>query len=204
MPTAQAGPANNHRRCLRAAAARFGRARDGVAAIEFALILPVMILMYLGLTELSIAYGTSRKLTLLSRSLADLTARTTKVSSDNITSIFAAATAILQPYSSTPASMVLTSVTVGLGFGNLPIGTVDWSCAKLASGATIAKRAKYSLYPVPAGFETASSFILAETTYKYVPLFGSGFTPSGGYNLSQTTAWPVRNSAQVTWDGTAC
>lgn len=205
MPTARSGLAEQPRRWLIAIAARFGRSRDGVAAVEFALILPAMILMYLGLTELSIGYGTNQKLTLLSRGLADLTARTTSVGTNEITSIFAAATSVLQPYSSAPASMVLTSVTVVLdGATKLPIGTVDWSCAKLASGAPITKRTKGSLYLVPPGFESASSFILAETTYKYTPAIGSGFTSKGFYNLSQTTPWPVRNTAQVTWKGTAC
>ena len=188
---------------LRHAWRAFAVGTAGVAAIEFALILPVMITMYLGVTEFSFGYATNRKLTLLSRTVADLTARATTISGDDISGIFAAASSVLQPYDSAQASMVLTSVTVKM-VNSKPVGTVDWSCAKLGPGSPYAKRGKGSTYPVPSGFENSSSFVLSETAYKYVPVLGSSFAPAGGYTLQQSTPWPVRNSAQVTWSGSAC
>ena len=45
----------------------------GVAAVEFAFLLPVIILLYVGAGELSEAVMTSRKVETLSRTLVDLT-----------------------------------------------------------------------------------------------------------------------------------
>lgn len=58
-----------------ARAARFLRNRAGVAAVEFALILPVMLGLYFGCVVLSQGLDAGRKTQLLSRTLADLTAQ---------------------------------------------------------------------------------------------------------------------------------
>ncbi len=65
-------------------AARFLRGRlysplhkdeRGIAAVEFALILPLMLMIYMGLVELSRGMRVSQKLDLVAHSLADLTAQ---------------------------------------------------------------------------------------------------------------------------------
>lgn len=180
----------------------FGRAETGVAAVEFALILPVMITMYLGMTELTVGINTDRKLTLLSRTLADLTSRVSKIDTAGIGNVFNAASAVMQPYSASKVAMTVTSVLVAPGPSGKPVGTVDWSCTR---GPSPVARAKGSTYPVPQGFETSQSFILVETSLNYAPMFGGRFIGSSGIvNLGQTTPWPVRDGTQVTWQGSAC
>lgn len=185
-----------------ARAQAFGRSQAGVAAVEFALVLPVMIVMYLGMTEVTVGVNTDRKLTLLSRSLADLTSRANTISPAEMSNIFAASTAVMQPYDGSKVKMAVTSVLVTPGPNSTTVGTVDWSCAQ-GTGAT--KRGTGTNYPVPAGFTTATSFILVETAMTYVPMFGGRFLGgTSSINLGETTPWPVRNGGQVSWQGTAC
>ena len=177
---------------------RLRRCSRGVAAVEFAMVLPLMVLMLLGMTEVTFGVNMSRKLTLLSRSLADLTGRAQSMTSSDMTTIFGASTSIMQPYDSSKVKMVISSVVVTI-VSSKPVGTVDWSCAQ---GTGAVKRSKGTTYAVPAGFESNSSFVVAEASLPYTPIFG--YTLTGVINMSEITPWPVRNVAQVTWSGTAC
>ncbi len=198
---------------LSAAADRAGLmvpANGGVAAVEFAMVLPVMVLMYLGMTEMTFGVNTDRKITLLSRTLADLTGRATSVNSTEMDTIFAASTSVMSPYRSDQAKMVVSSIVVkdtGQKDGqNKPIlkGTVCWSTARGPGAVALAKG---STVTVPEGFQTAdSSYVRADVTMAYAPVFGSEIlkmiSGTSAINLSEETPWPVRNVKEVVWQGT--
>jgi Flp pilus assembly protein TadG len=54
---------------------RFAKESKGVAAVEFALILPIMLAMYIGAVEVTEAYYVDRRLTMTTRVAGDLVAR---------------------------------------------------------------------------------------------------------------------------------
>jgi Flp pilus assembly protein TadG len=179
---------------------RFSYADSGVAAVEFALILPVMVLIYFGMVELTIGINTHRKLALLTRSLADLSSRTATMTDTAIGNVFNAARAVMQPYDATNVAMTVTSVVVTNVSGTVT-GKVDWSCRT----ANSIVRAPQSSYTVPDGFKDAQSFILIETALDYFPMFGGRFIgQAGSLHFVQTTPWPVRDAPQVVWSGTTC
>lgn len=178
---------------------RRGRWRDdtaGVAAVEFALVLPVMVAMLLGMTEVTVGVNSARKLTLVSRSIADLTSRsTTALSASDISNTFAASQIIMQPYSSAALRMTLSSMKVTYNTTTrVYSASVDWSCA---SGTGAATKPVNVTYSVPSGFQKdGSHYILAETVLPYKPMFGSALT--GTLWLNQPTPWPVRNISKAT------
>jgi hypothetical protein len=145
-----------------------------------------------------------RKLTMLSRALADLTARAKgMVTTAELQSIFNAATAVLQPYDSAPARLLVTSVAVTKPSG-VAIGTVVWSCAR---GANATARPQSSTVPVPAGFDPptgqTSTFVLVEAQLPYTPMFGHAIT--GTIDLTHNTPWPVRNgTTAITLQNNTC
>ena len=183
---------------------------QGVAAVEFAMVLPVMVLMYLGMTELTFAVNTDRKITLLSRTLADLTGRATSVNASDMDAIFGAAISVMAPHKGDNVKMVVSSIVVkdtGQVSGGQPVlkGTVCWSVAKGPGNPP--GLAKGTVVPIPDGFQTAdSSFIRADVTLDYAPIFGSSVmqwtTGASQLPLSEQTPWPVRNVKEVVWQGT--
>jgi Flp pilus assembly protein TadG len=185
-----------HRR-LMARLRRLPGATSGVAAVEFAMILPVMLLMYLGMAEVTVAVNIDRKLTILSRTLADLTGRMPSVSDAEMDTIFGAALSVMAPYGSQDVGMRVSSVVVSDNNGS-PQASVCWS-----DGRRLDRRPVNEVIPVPAGFDTpGTSFILAEVEKLYKPMLGHAIT--GDINLGESTPWPVRNVAEVVRAGTRC
>jgi Flp pilus assembly protein TadG len=176
---------------------QFPLARSGVAAVEFALVLPVMLLMYLGMTEVTVAVNTDRKLTILSRTLADLTGRVSNVTDTDVNTIFGAALSVMAPFTSDDVKMRISSVVIRDNNGS-PQARVCWS-----EGRNMTRRGANEIVLVPEGFDTpGTSFILAEVEKVYKPMLGHAIT--GDINLAESTPWPVRNVAEVTRMGTSC
>jgi len=135
------------------------KAREGMAAVEFAFIAPVMIVMFFGAVELSAAVDCKTRVTNVSSTAADLVAQETTVSSADMTNVFAALNAIIYPYPSGAAKIVISSIT----YSSSTTGTVDWSDQQNATKRTVG-----STVTVPAGLMTSGgSVILAEITYLY-------------------------------------
>ena len=192
---------------MRQLARRFVIVRAGVAAIEFALVLPLLVIVYLGMTELTFAISTDRKLTLLSRSLADLVGRTTSMSNETMTDIFNASKSVMFPYNPNNAKLVVTSIVVRSTGQNGPDGQPKVEgrvCWSRAQGPGAQPYAFNSIQEVPEGFRNpSSSFIRADVTMSYEPMFGASIlkwaTGHSRIDLGEHTPWPVRSSQQVVW-----
>jgi len=175
----------------------FRRAKGGLAAIEFALIAPVMVTVLLGTVELCNALECHQKVTMLASTGADLVAQSTSVSAADMQNVFAAVNAIVYPFASANAKIVISSI-VSDGSGN---GTVAWSLAQNTTALTTNQAVT-----VPTGLMSASdcaknacSVILAQVTYDYTSPVGSFIT--GTVPMSDTFYAHPRRSATVAYTG---
>lgn len=161
--------------------ARFRRDGRGVSAIEFAFIAPILILLYVGVAEIGNALTLFRRTSTVATTAADLTAQMKTVSTADLADIVAASSAILTPYSTTPLTIVLTSVVADATNKT----TVAWSYANKG-----AARAIGSSYAVPPGLtEANSSVIVAEVTYAFTPLVNlTTFFSPGAFDIKRTQA----------------
>src|SRR5437870_1022070 len=80
---------------------RFRRNHDGVSAVEFALVLPLMLSLYIGASEVSQAIATNRKVTLMTRTAADLASQAQSINNNDMNNLLNASAAVMQPYSTT-------------------------------------------------------------------------------------------------------
>ncbi len=111
---------------VRARMRHFLRDVRGVSAVEFALLAPMMITLYLGGVEVSQAINIDRKVSMTARTLADLVTRVTAVTTADVNNILDAGTAVAAPY---PASKLKVKIS-SLHIDNNNVVKVQWGRAK--------------------------------------------------------------------------
>src|SRR5262245_15204356 len=79
---------------------------SGVSGIETAFILPVMLIIYLGLLDLTTVLSASRRVTEMASTLADLVTQSTGTTNKaQLQGFYRAATAIMDPFSTTDLTL---------------------------------------------------------------------------------------------------
>jgi Flp pilus assembly protein TadG len=184
---------------LECAAAKLGRDRRGVAAVEFAIIVPLMLVMFFGTVEFSSAVAVDRKVSMTVQSLADLASRYTSIGDTDMTNFTIIANAMMTPYSSTPLQTTVTEVYIDPSTG---VARTQWS-----KGA--APRAVSSTVPVPANLIARDSsnniiaaqyLIFSEASYVYTPAVG--YVMRTGVTLSDKSYMRPRLSTCVLYNTT--
>ena len=102
---------------------RFARDRRGVSAVEFAIIAPVMIGLYLGCVEISDGVAADRKVNLVVDALANLPAQVTTITTRQMTNILDASSAIIAPFSASNLQMTLSCIKID----STGVAKVEWS-----------------------------------------------------------------------------
>jgi Flp pilus assembly protein TadG len=150
-----------------------------------------MLTMYLGGVEVSQAVSADRKTTLVAHTIGDLTAQVSNSSSDDMTNVFNAGSAVAYPFSSANLKMTVTSVCID---STGTKATVAWS--KTANGSV---RTGTVTSLIPAALMIANtSLIWGEATYAYKPTIG--WTITGTLNLKDQFFLRPRLSNSVTLD----
>jgi Flp pilus assembly protein TadG len=153
---------------------RFLADKRGVSAVEFAMLLPLMVTLYLGGVEVSSAVAIDRKMTLVARTLGDLVAQATSVDNSAMTSILSATTAVMAPYPDTNLKITVSSIQIN----SQGVAKISWSDTKNGTARSIG-----SIVTLPAALNVAStSLIWAEASYAYTPTIG--YVITGTKNLT--------------------
>lgn len=138
----------------------FGPAESGLAALEFAIILPMMVFLLLGSVDLLDALSVNRRAENVAASLADVVARDTAVSNAEMTGIWAAVNLLMYPGTDATMSERITSINVT----SATTATVVWSEARnglspLSTNSTVTLPSQMMI--------AGTSLIRAETIYHY-------------------------------------
>ena len=190
--------ASTSRTRRRRPASAFLQHAAGASAVEFALILPLMLVLFAGMSEMAHAIDNWRKVTLLTRTVADLTSQgdtSDPIASATMSDIMSASSAVLRPFSATNVKIVVSALAVDTS-ASLTKPKVCSSAA--SSNATARTVGIASDLTIPVGYNSnGNRYVLAEVTMPYAPMLGTSLvklvTGVGTITLKGIFPWPVRN-----------
>jgi len=153
---------------------RFVASRRAVAAIEFAMVVPILLLMLLASFDAGNGIAIYMKVRSATYALDAITNQYTMIQSSDMTSIVGATSVILAPYSSSPIVVTISQIAIS----NKGVATVSWSYSQ---GGTALSQG--SVVTVPTNLNVDSTYLIfAQVSYKFTPVFG--YFGSGGITFS--------------------
>lgn len=168
-----------------------GKDTGGISAVEFALIAPVMVLLYYGGIELSLLMQANRRITNVTATIGDLASRATILTNDDIDAVFDSARILAAPLDDTQIQMRLTSVAP-TGSARNPNPRVVWSDGR----HTTARAVGSSVEGLPDDLvPLGGSIIVAEVTYDYSS--GLDFLPAAERTLTDRFYLRPRRTNQI-------
>jgi Flp pilus assembly protein TadG len=147
---------------------RFLADRRGVAALEFALIVPLLLMLYFVTMEVSQAIETNKKVGRVASMAADLVTQQQDIYKADLEGIMRIGESTLQPYNRSVPSITITAIEVT--DETTPKVQVVWS-RKLIDGNFSAGPAKGTPTTIPDALKIKGSFLVrAESSLAYEPV----------------------------------
>jgi Flp pilus assembly protein TadG len=173
----------------RARLSAFELLRDyrGVAAIEFAMIVPIMLVLFFGTVEFSSGVAVDRKVTLIARTLSDVTSQSISVADADLANFFNSGCAIMYPYAG-PPPCTTTNNPMKAVISELYVdpttlkARVQWS--KGYQGG-VALTLDTIVTAVPPGLLVGDTYLIySQVKYTYKPAVAYGMMPQAGITLT--------------------
>jgi Flp pilus assembly protein TadG len=145
---------------------RWVESARGIAALEFALLAPVLILLYFGAVELTQGFMAQQRVSHTASTVGDLVSQSSTLTTDDIADIFSVGQTTMYPYATTTLGMRVSSVSEDAN-GN---AMVAWS---EASGVLqpLSKNAPYSDANLSNVLSANQTIIVAQAQYAYSSVF---------------------------------
>ncbi len=182
--------------------------QSGVAAIEFAMLAPLLMLMTWGTLEIARGVMTHKRFQRVVAMVGDLVARerqlgtTSTEAKAELAGIMESAKNVMLPFSTTPLKVAIMSVRSS---PNPPYSTtIEWSYAFQGASAPVCPAPK----GMPAGMITpGNAAIVVEASYEYKPMLANLSVGWGGWGAGITWTDTITNSPRnscVDYGGMNC
>lgn len=151
-----------------AAARALASDRRGIAAVEFAFVVPLLLALYFVTMEVSQAIETNKKVSRIGSMVADLITQQQSITKSEIDAIMQIGESTLQPYNRSVGTIVVTAIDITADA--TPKVQVAWS-RKLVDGTAGVGAPKGTPTTVPDALKVAGTFLIrVESDLAYKPV----------------------------------
>ncbi|MDI7862825.1 pilus assembly protein [Rhizobiaceae bacterium n13] len=169
-----------------------GLARDrrGVGAVEFAILAPILLMVYIGVFELTVGYSTYKRVTRAAGTIADLLTRKASTSKLELQQMPEVASSLLAPYSLEGLKIQIT----GIKIDNNLAPKVAWSWAEDGTKPFVVN----STATVPTAYLKPDSFLVrakVSIPHELLMFMPTILMEERDITISQQSIFPLRNGA---------
>jgi Flp pilus assembly protein TadG len=152
--------------------AQFRCDASGIAAIEFAVIVPIMLVLFFGVVEATNGIAAYRDVTTMAHTVADLTSQSSSVRDSDLANFFSASTEIMYPYSTSTSDPNLKQYVEEIWVNSSLQGRIQWAATSDGSPAATPG----TVVSIPPSLKVANTYIIySSVSYLYVPIGGIGY-----------------------------
>ena len=149
----------------------FWRDNRGVAAVEAALLLPVLLTTFIGCTEVTFKIWSTQKVEKLAVTIADVLTQSQTISSEGLAQVVMASDRIMEPFEFDDEGVIyISSVYV---MQDETVAKVNWQCSTTGSFSALSKLGQVgdaAVLPPELILAERDNVIVAEIYYKYTPI----------------------------------
>ena len=176
---------------------RLSRNKKGVGAIEFAFVAPLLVLIYMGAVEISVALSVDTKVSRAGNITLDLITQGTEISKSEMSDLVDVATGIMAPFDGSDIELKFTGIRVNSSKN----AKVEWSWGSKTTKPYV----KGSAVTIPTGLKIADSFyVRSEITNTHQFLTSYPFMGSTQASIGMTETYFMRPRLGTDLDCTDC
>lgn len=173
---------------------RFVHNDRAIAAVEFALVLPLMLFIFVGVGQVGEAVEISRKVTLTSRIVTDLVTQYTSLSCETLSTILSASAEVIAPYSANNLTITVSEISTN----SKGAATMTWTATLNSSSSSCS--APSSTFTLPTALDQDNiSLIYGQVSYNFTPVLG--YKIIGTININDHIYMSPRLTTSITYTG---
>ncbi len=184
-------------RAARRLPGRLLRNARATAAVEFALMLPLMLFVFVGAAQVGQAIEISRKVTVTTRIVTDLVTQYSNLSCTTLSTVLAASAQVIAPYSVNNLTITVSEISTASNKA-----TMVWTATQSDAG-TATCTTPSSNFTLPSQLLQSSSsaiyYIYGQVSYAFTPVLG--YKIIGTTNIKDQIYMSPRLTTSISYTG---
>jgi Flp pilus assembly protein TadG len=171
-----------------AAAKRFSGDRSGIAAVEFVFIAPLIIILWLGTTEISLLIEVNKKVGRSASVIGDLVAQLDNIAVADLDDAIGIGASVLQPYNRDKPTITVSEVFIDTALNTKVVWSRRGRDTTFGPGLPV----NSAVADFPASLKIANTYlVMVKADLNYYPLTNTAYVSGSRPTAGVAAKWPM-------------